>query len=291
MNNRVLAFDIGGTSVKYAEISECGEVRNKASFRTKEKKDLGSFLEEMLGVVEEKWQEGIRKVGISSLGIFDKSGLCLGGVENLAFLEQVNLPEEIRMRFPDVECHIKNDGVAAAVGEHWLGEGRGCDNFICMTLGTGIGGAIVIDGKPVTGSHFQSGEIGYSNYRSEQDYMELHYSMKGVLRRTAQLMGVEKVGGVEFVEKVKAGETTCCKMFEEWMEALAHMLANSMLLLDPEKIIIGGGVSGEKKWLCDAIEAHLRKKLPPTFRDKVCVKVAKNGNDAGLLGAVVEFFC
>ncbi len=290
MEEKVLAIDIGGTSVKHAYVSSQGEITEKGRFKTGKTCDLQIFLKELCEVVKKAVSVGVQKVGISSLGIFRSDGLCLGGVENLAFLKGVNLTEQMQMWYPELECHIINDGTAAADGEYWLGEGMDCDSFICMTLGTGIGGAIIIDGKPIHGSHFQSGEIGYSNYKSEDDYLERKYSTKAVLAEAAKQLQVEKIGGIAFVEAVKNKDAICEQLFEEWMEALAGMLSNAVLLLDPEKIILGGGVSGEKDWICKALKEKLDLCLPQAFHEKLQVCVAKNGNDAGLLGAAEIFF-
>lgn len=288
--NYALAIDIGGTSVKYAYISEKGEICNKSSFNTECTRTRDAFLRKLYIIIGNGVACGIKYVGISSLGIFDKSGRCLGGVENLCFLESMNLPQQVKLKYPEIACCIVNDGTAAAMGEYWLGEGRDCDSFICMTLGTGIGGAVVIDGRPIRGSHFQSSEIGYSNYRSEADYLEVHYSTKGILERAAELLDIETIEGPSFVKKVKNEEPLCKALFGEWMDVLAQILANSILLIDPEKVIVGGGISEEKEWLCDAIYEHLEQRLPAGFRGKVQVRAAQHGNDAGLLGAVESYF-
>lgn len=286
---QVLAIDIGGTSVKYGVVSPEGEITQKGKFKTGSQMILSDFISNINDVVELAVKQGIKKIGISSLGTFDKTGMCLGGVENLPFLEGINLPNEVKAKFPQMECRIINDGVAAAMGEYRLGEGQNCSSFICVTLGTGIGGAIVIEGKPILGSHFQSGEIGYSDYQGPNEYLEMRYSTKGVLKEAARQMQVQKIGGIEFTDNVKAGEPICSEIFQDWMEVLAKILANAVLLLDPEMIIIGGGISGEKEWICNKFGTELKRKLPAAFGEKICVKVAKNGNDAGLLGATAIF--
>lgn len=285
-----LAIDIGGTSVKYGYVSETGKITQKNKFKTEKITDLQEFLDYLKMVVEEAVEQGIRCVGISSLGIFDEEGLCCGGVENLSFLDGVNLNAYIKSWYPTLQSSIINDGTAAAVGEYWLGEGVECDNFICITLGTGIGGAIVINGIPVLGSHYQSGEIGYTNYKSEHEYLERFYSTKGILKEAASRLQLEKIGGKEFTELVRKDEEVCVNLFEEWMNVLADMIANHVLLLDPEKVIIGGGISGEKEWICNQLDRKLQARLPEALRGKAKVCVAKNGNDAGLLGAVEGYF-
>ncbi|MFI3212146.1 MAG: ROK family protein [Eubacteriales bacterium] len=282
---QILAIDIGGTSVKYAYISSSGKIENKSSFLTKEMNTIEEFLVPLKEILEKAINSQIYKVGISSLGIFDQSGMCLGGVENLPFLEGNNLKELVSSCDNRIECNILNDGSAAALGEYWLGEGVGCSNFLCITLGTGIGGAIVIDGKPVLGSHFQSGEIGYSDYQSEEDYLEVKCSTIGILREAAKRMQVEEIRGHTFIEYVKQEEPICTALFQHWMKMLGRMIANSMLLLDPEIIIIGGGISAQKEWFCDRLYQQVQLYLPPSFSGKVPIKAAKHGNDAGLLGA------
>ncbi len=286
---KALAIDIGGTSVKYAYVSSKGEIYNKDSFETCNMTSLDVFLTELRKIVEQGITCGIKKVGISSLGIFDAEGMCLGGAENLPVLEGVNLRMEICSWKEEIQCNILNDGVAAAMGEYWLGEAEGCQNFLCITLGTGIGGAIVLEGKPVIGSHFQSGEIGYYNYADETDYMEHSYSTKGILEEAARRMNCSQIDGLTFVEHVKQGDAICSDLFQEWMNALGKMLANYSLLLDPEKIILGGGISGQKEWICDAISHSVQQHLPISFRGKTKVYPAKYGNDAGLLGSVEVF--
>ncbi len=287
---KALAIDIGGTSVKYAYISSEGEISNKNSFDTYNMTSLEVFLAEIHRIVETGIIQGIRKIGISSLGIFDTDGMCLGGAENLPFLEGVNLRREICAWNDEIQCSIMNDGTAAAMGEYWLGEAKGCQNFLCITLGTGIGGAVVFGGKPVLGSHFQSGEVGYYNYANEMDYMELSYSTKGVLEEAAKRMNRSQIDGFTFVEHVKNGDAICSTLFQEWMNVLGSMLANYSLLLDPEKIILGGGISGQKEWICDALTCSMQKYLPISFRGKTKVYPAKYGNDAGILGSVEGYF-
>ncbi|MFI3173093.1 MAG: ROK family protein [Eubacteriales bacterium] len=287
---KVLAIDIGGTSVKYAHISQTGEVSNKSSYHTATIATLEEFLEQLRKVVVESVEQGITQIGISSLGLFHEQGMCLGGVENLAYLNGVNLVDQIHRWYPEIEVRIMNDGTAAAMGEYWLGEAKGCNHFICITLGTGIGSAIVINGQPLLGSNYRSGEIGYTNYQTESDYFELQYSTKGVLDRAAKVLQVEAIDGLQFVEYVKKGDPDCVRLFTEWMEALGGMIANTILVLDPEKIIIGGGISGQKEWLCEALYEEVQRKLPPDFRGKNNVVPAKNGNDAGLLGAVASYY-
>lgn len=290
---QALAIDIGGTSVKYGWVDSQGRIEKEGKFLTGETRNLEEFICELESIIIEAVENNIVEIGISSLGVFDAKGQCLGGVENLEFLQGICIPDVLN-QFLRAHClseltneitiTIMNDGVAAAMGEYWIGEAKACSNFVCVTLGTGIGGAIVLDGEPLLGKHFHSGEIGYTNYHSEEDYMELKYSTQNVIARA------EKDDGYSFIEAIRNEEEKTVEIFVQWMEELGQFIANTILLIDPEKVIIGGGISVQKEILLPALREAVDKHLPEDFRGEVEICVARNGNQAGLLGAVGQYF-
>ncbi|MFI3237736.1 MAG: ROK family protein [Lachnospiraceae bacterium] len=286
----VLGIDIGGSSVKCGYVSRSGEIFKKSSFLTAGLTDIAVFMEKLNSIIVPALDDGITQIGISCLGIFDASSKCIGGVENLPFLDGVNLAYEIASLHEGVSVHIMNDGNAAALGEYWMGEGMACPCFLCITLGTGIGSCIVLDGKPLLGSHFQSGEIGYSDYSSEADYFECHYSTVRLLEKAAILLGHDILDGMSFVKLVQEKNELCVKLFNEWLEGLSRIIANAILLIDPEKVIIGGGISAQKGWLCDALSEKVQLHLPESFQEKTSIVPARNGNEAALLGAASVFY-
>ncbi len=287
---QVLALDIGGTSAKYAFVDAQGALRAKDKFDTAGIRSFAVFFERLCAVVAAARAQGITQVGISCPGVFDDAGVCMGNVENLPYLSGMNLPALLKAAYPDVEIHIGNDGNAAAMGEYWCGAAQGSPCFLCMTLGTGIGGALVIDGKPHLGAHFQSGEIGYINYQSPEEYYEKRYSTKGILAILAKRLGIARLSGRDFTKEVERQTPVYTETFAEWVDALGQLLANMVFVVDPERIVVGGGISREKALLLPALEAAMNRHLPPSFQDKTVLEMAQCGNDAGLLGAACPFF-
>ena len=284
-----LSFDIGGTSAKYAFVTADGHLTGKNSFRTAGLKTLDEFGRQLLPVIEQGLARGAVNVGLACPGIFLSDGKCVGGVENLAFLEGVNLPGYLRQHYPSLEVSIMNDGTAAALGEYWMGSGRGSHVLLCVTLGTGIGSALILDGKPFGGSHSQSGELGYSDYSSSGDYLELDYSTLGILRRASEITGTE-MDGFAFIRRIKEKDPCCLPLLDDWTTKLGRIIANIILMLDPDRVVIGGGISGEKEILIPLLEEKINRQLPPLFRHLATITPASLANDAGLFGAVKPFF-
>lgn len=287
---KVLGIDIGGTSVKYGYISRQGEISKPGSFQTSTIKELDGFMELLFQVIALGVQNGLKYVGISSLGIFNTAGICIGGAENLSFLEGMDLPGIIKEKFPNLTITIMNDGNAAAVGEYWLGQGKDCSSFFCLTLGTGVGGSIVIEGKPYLGSHFRCGEIGYSNYKNSDQYFESFFSTRGILKQVEQKMNVKEIDGAFFIEQVIRKNTICLEIWNQWMKELGQLIANIILLLDVDKVIIGGGISVQKELMLPDLRESIDQNLPEMFRGETEICMAQMGNDAGMLGAVAHFF-
>ena len=207
--NLSLSIDIGGTSAKYAYVTADGKLTGKDSFPTSGLKNLDEFYQHLLPVIDKAIACGAVNVGLSCPGFIQSDGLCMGGVENLPYLKGVNIPEFLRQHNPSLKVSIMNDGTAAALGEYWLGSGQGSRVLLCITLGTGIGSALILDGRPYPGSHFQSGEIGYSDYSSSEEYLEINYSTLGILRRASELTG-EQLDGFAFIQRIRDNDASGC---------------------------------------------------------------------------------
>lgn len=281
----ILAMDVGGTAAKYAFVAADGTITARANFSTARIKDLDTFLKELCIVVESARRENITKIAMACPGAYDETGNCVGLVENLPYLSNQNIPALVQAKFPEMQCKIGNDAVAAAMGEYQFGAAKGCDSFICITLGTGIGGAYVLNGKPHLGRHGQSFEVGYMDYKNADDYCEKKYSTKGILRGLAEKLNVPTVSGRVFTQKVQEGDLLFGTIYDMWTDALGQMIANMILVVDPAMVVIGGGISREADLLAPSIDTAIKKHLPPSFREQYQLKMASCGNDAGLLGA------
>lgn len=289
-NNLSLSIDIGGTAAKYAFITPDCQLVGKSEFPTGDLKTPEEFYGRLLSVAGQGIAAGAVNLGISCPGIFRADGQCIGGVENLAFLEGTNMLRFFHRHCPSLKVSVMNDGAAAALGEYWLGSGQKSRVLFCITLGTGIGSALVLDGRPYQGSHFLGGEIGYSDYRSPQDYLELNYSTLGILRRASALTGAPEMDGFTFIDRVRKEDPVCLSLLDDWTAKLGRTLANIILILDPDRVVIGGGISKEEDVLIPLLKQKINDQLPPIFQNRALIRAASLSNDAGLFGAVKPFF-
>lgn len=214
-----LSIDIGGSSVKYGIITCGGDILSTGGFNTGPSYTLPCFEAHLKQMVELSLSLGVCGIAVSTLGIVHtESCELLGGAENAPWLLQCNLRELIRqVGGAHLPVAVLNDAKAAALGEGWLGAAKGVRNFACVTLGTGIGGAFVLNKKLLEGAHFRAGEIAYCNYRSPDDYIEKELSTINVLKKVSKALGVPKIDGINFFERIRAGEAVPCALFEEWM--------------------------------------------------------------------------
>lgn len=282
-----LGIDIGGTTAKYARISAQGAVSHRGSFPTGAACGKEEFLARLFAVVDENVLEGALGIGISCLGIVDsQSGAVSGGAGNLPILPGLNLKELLMARHPNLPVYICNDVKAAARGEQWMGAGRNCGDFFCITFGTGLGGCAVISGKVLEGAFSRAGEIGYWDYQDAQAYCERRLSTGYVMAAAAQKLGIPAIDGITFFARVRQGNAVCLAILDEWTAEIARVIAQVMLLLDPEKFILGGGIAPQSDLLLPRIGKALGRFLPPDIQAECAIEFAACGNDAGMLGAV-----
>lgn len=284
-----LGIDIGGSSAKHALISAKGELREKGSFPTGDSADFEDFLSGLYAVTDDAMLQRIDGIGLCSPGFIQaQSGLISGGFENLPFLRHINLKELLKKRYPSLPVNICNDAKAVALGEKWVGAAKNCKSFFCLTLGTGLGGALVLGGILVEGSHFRAGEIGYLNYENEDRYFEKEVSTKVILKHAAKMMALSSLDGFEFFRLVRDQHPAVLKVFERWMADISRFIANTIILLDLDMVIIGGGISSEGNLIIPRIEQNLLRMLPPQFSRQTEIVAARHANDAGMLGAVSD---
>ena len=289
MGKLFLGIDIGGTTAKYSLISPDGRITGRGSFDTYQIKSKTEFLSRLYGVVDGVLDRELAGIGICTLGIV-QPGTCeiLGGVENLPFLQSLNLRDELGKRYDGLLIRVINDVKAIALAEQWMGAAKGVRNFFCVALGTGLGGAIVLDSRLVEGAHYRAGEIGYLDYneQGEGDYIEKRLSTQYVMAKAGKELGLQGLDGFGFFDLVRQEVASALDVLDEWVRGLSRLIANIIIVLDLEKVIIGGGISGERDILIPRIREEVERMLPPQFRGQTVIDTAKFSNDAGMLGAV-----
>lgn len=287
-----IALDIGGTNIKYGIVNDIGEVIKKSEIATEAQKGPVELLSKITRIIEVLLKENndISGIGISTAGVVDtEKGSILYANNNLPGYTGTNLKEIIEEKF-NIRTIVNNDVNSAAMAEQWVGAGKNRKTFFCMTIGTGIGGAIVIDGKLYKGVNFRAAEIGYLNKVNAEVYYEKMASTSALISKVKKELNIEdNIDGKSIFEKVKAGDETYNKIYSQWIDEICKGMSNIIYLFDPGLIIIGGGVSKQKEFFIDSIRKSISKYLPEEFLEGTSIEVALCGNDAGMIGAVYEY--
>ncbi|WP_312998605.1 ROK family protein [Leclercia sp.] len=279
-----IGFDVGGTHIKHGVIDEDGNELTTDQFDTPE--DEESFKQKWREVVEayEKEHE-ITAIGVSIPGHINTHTGEAAKAGALEYLDNVNL-YELFAELTDLPLVADNDASCAALGERWCGAGREYENFVCMTLGTGIGGGIVLGGDLYRGSHYRAGEFGVIPVGKNGEGMHEVASAKGLMetcRRALGVSGDDMPKGEELFERME-NDLHLREAVEEWALFLARGVYSVISMFDPQVVLIGGGISEQEK-IYTLLDKHLQ-----TFEEwdslQVPILPCQLGNQAGRLGAV-----
>ena len=297
--------DIGGTTVKLGLFTTDGEIVDKCEIKTRTENQGEAVLPDIAEALKEKLEE--KKIGrdeVEGIGVGVPAPVNAEGVvQNTANLgwgyKEVKREME---ELSGMRAEIGNDANVAALGEMWLGAGKGRKNIVMVTLGTGVGGGIIIDGKPLVGAHGAGGEIGHLcvNYE-ETDHcgcgntgcLEQYASATGITRlaniRLAKddaksVLREQEVSAKTVFDAVKAGDAVAKEIAEEFGKYLGHAMANLAAVVDPSAIVIGGGVSKAGEVLIEYVEKNFKERTFFANKDTEFV-LATLGNDAGICGA------
>ncbi|MGG5359172.1 MULTISPECIES: ROK family protein [unclassified Enterococcus] len=283
-----LAFDIGGTNIKYAEIDE------KGAFLTSGKEPTPKTYQDLLRLLQLKSSQKnkIKGIAISSPGIYDQKNKRITGSSALSYLINQSLIKDLEERI-SLPIAIENDGNCALLGEIWQGAAKKCQSAVMFVIGTAVGGAIYTRGEILKGAHLSAGELGYmlvDNDVSESSYHSLggHVGFEGVLER-GKKYGITAASGVELLEEAKK-ELQTEMFYQKQIDYLAIGILTIQYVIDPEIIVIGGAVSQNEQfalYLKKALEKLLKKR--PNYKIKPNVVFSKYGNDANLMGAVFNW--
>lgn len=303
--------DIGGTTCKIGFFDMSGTVLEKWEIPTNTENSGASILDDVatavLGKIEEK---GIRKEDVQGIGLGVPGPVGHDGTVykcvNLGW-DVLNVETEL---FKKTGLPVKagNDANVAALGEMWQGGGKGHEDVVMVTLGTGVGGGIIIGGKMVAGCHGAGGEIGHIKMRSDENdtcgcgkkgCLEQYASATGIVRmakqklaveaRETKLTSIQPLTAKDIFDAAKEGDAVALELVDALCEMLGTALANIACIADPEIFVIGGGVSRAGKILIDGIQKHFTEK---TFHacEGTEITCATLGNDAGMYGCVRLLF-
>jgi predicted NBD/HSP70 family sugar kinase len=253
-------------------------------------------------------REGIELagLGIASAGYIDtRTGAVLAATDNLPGWSGFNLREFGQNRFHLRTC-VENDAHAAALGELTFGAGRDLDTFVCLTLGTGVGGAVVINRKLIRGQHGFAGSFGHTTIRwngrpcncGHTGCLEAYVSASALVLEYRELRGAEGLGSAsedvasafEIGRLAEEHDRTALEAYSILAGYLAEGIANLFNVLDPQAILVSGGlVKGRLEFVAD-VERRVGQLLQFGSRRKPCIRLAAGGDQAGVLGAAAALF-
>ena len=305
MDKYCFAADIGGTTIKMGLFSPGGDIVNKWEIPT-DKSDNGShILEDIADAVKGEMASRnltagqILGIGVGAPGPVDKDGVIHRAV-NLGW-DVLNISEKLGA-LTGMKVMAGNDANVAALGEMWKGGGEGFKDLVVVTLGTGVGGGVIIDGKIVTGCMGAGGEIGHIHVEDDEDdscgcgnkgCLEQYASATGVVRLAEKklkgsdkdsVLRTQEVNAKTVFDAVKASDPLAMEIAEEFGEYLGKGLAVIASVTNPEVFVIGGGVSKAGTVIIDYVEKYYKKYVFHASRDAK-FKLATLGNDAGIYGA------
>ncbi len=289
---KFICIDIGGTSIKYGILRETGIIIEKGNMDTNALKEGGQGIFEKIKYIISKYLRNyeVEAVCISTAGMVDpKDGKILFALEHLIpGYTGMEIKKEVEKEF-NIRCEVENDVNCAGLGEMWLGAGKGASSSVCLTIGTGIGGCIIINNELIHGFSNSAGEIGYMKINGE-DFQNVA-STTSLVKRVARLKNIaeESINGKMIFDMAKNKDQDCLKEIDYMIKSLAIGIANLSYIINPEVIILGGGIMAQEQFLKPKIEEALRKELIKTIYENTRIEFAKRQNDAGMIGALYNF--
>ena len=278
----ILAIDIGGTMIKYGLVSSDGEILSTDKIETEAEKGLENILNKIDNIFKRYKENNPVGIAVSGTGqINGMIGKVIGGnpiIPNWIGTNLVKILEE-KYNLPAV---LENDVNCVALGEKWIGAGKDLSNFICLTIGTGIGGGIILNNQLFRGENFVAGEFGHILIKKGEfeQFASTTALIRLVKERTEKTLNGKEIFDLEKKEIVEYQE-----VISEWIENLTDGLSSIVYCFNPANIILGGGVIGQGEPLINRIKNSLFKKIGPQFKEKLNIIQAKLGNNAGMIGA------
>ena len=299
-----VGIDIGGTITKIGLVSEEGVCIKKTSFRTKEETTFNSYINKLVGSINTITNdEKILGIGIGAPNA-SKSG-TIETPANLKWRGKLNLVKDLRKKL-NYNIYLSNDANCAAVGEMQYGNAKNLNDFIVITLGTGLGSGIVSNGMLVEGSDGFAAELGHFSINNKSRYtglgvkggLEAYVSATGIKRTIMYMLSkymyesvfrrisFNDLHGEEITKAANDGDKIAIKAYEYTGKILGESLANFVTFSQPEAIILTGGLAHSGKWILNPTKKAFEKKLLPFYKNKV--KILLSGledKDSAILGS------
>lgn len=300
---KYLGIDIGGTNTKLGIVSEDGNLLEKVKYSThqlRENKDYPTAFTVVLRDFLKDRQDIEPYIGIGVPGTITKDRRSTIDLPNIPSLGHTNLVDILEESFPDKKFLLENDANAAALGELLFSGADLPDSFIFLTLGTGIGGAVIMNREIFKGGNGNAMEVGHMFAGSKRTVEEL-IGKQGIVEETKKLLRKKKrsspelndIGELTAKDVVKAalnGDKLAVKVFSKFGKVLGRCIVSNVRVLDIHHIIIGGGVADTFELIKPSMFEVIHENLPPYYTDDLKVELATLANEAGIIGAAALGF-
>lgn len=308
MENYIYGIDLGGTTVKMGLFDGEGNMLDKWEIVTRKEEEGKYILPDIVASIQKKNEErGIAKdeilgIGMGVPGPVNEDGVVLK-CANLGW-GIFSVAEELQKLTGVEKIKVGNDANVAALGEQWKGGGRGFDSIVMVTLGTGVGGGVVLNGKILTGSNGAAGEIGHLTVNiheknvcgcGKRGCLEQYSSATAIMRDARErvantdtpslLRDYPEITGREIFDAYQAGDDMAEDVVNSFAEYLGLGLSHVAHVLDPDAFVLGGGVSKNGPVVADVVKEKYEKNVMFALKDKE-FRLAELGNDAGMYGSV-----
>lgn len=287
--NKYVSVDIGGTNIKYGLVDDDACILKSGEVSTEAHLGGEKILQKIFSIIEKFLsEENIAGVCISSAGMIDP-------LQGKVFYSGPQIPNYIGINFKKIieqkykiPCEAENDVNCAGLAEVISGSGKGSSTALCLTIGTGIGGALLFNSKIYSGFSFSAGEVGYMSL-SDGNFQDLASTNALIKRVSERKKDSSEWTGKRIFEAAKSGDIICVQEIDKMISYLSEGMANICYVINPEVIILGGGIMAQKEYLEDKINKELNKRLVVSLQNMAKIKFAHYQNNAGLLGAFYNF--
>ena len=307
-----LGIDLGGTTIKAGLVNEQYQIIDHAVCDTKRERLPSEILRDMAMLCQELIERNgltendIRSIGIGCPGKASPRDGIIYTTSNLTNFDNVNVREEIQ-RYLNVDVYVENDANCAAYGEVLHGAAKGEKNVVVVTLGTGVGGGIILDGSIYRGNFFGAGEIGHQVIKMDEESAcgcgrkgcwEQYASVTALIKfakEAAQRVPeselnsicnpIDNLNAKMIFEAAQNGDQTAKDVLDQFFRYVAVGVANLVNCIEPDMIVLGGGISAQKEHLSEPVIKYVQEEMYGGMALKSTIKTATLGNDAGIIGA------
>lgn len=300
--------DIGGTTCKIGLFETTGQIIDKWEIPTNTAEGGKNILPNVAASLKAKMaEEGIRKEEVEGIGVGIpgpvRSDGSVGVSVNLGW-KNVHVPKELEVMMEGIMVKAANDANVAALGEMWQGGGKGYENVVMVTLGTGVGGGIIINERIIAGTNGAGGEIGHVVVNPDEAIacncgrkgcLEQYTSATGITRLAKERLATEhetslldtapEISAKAVFDAYKEGDRIAAEIVEKFGRILGNALSNIACVVDPEVFVIGGGVSKAGEVLIEVVQKYFKEAAFSSCEDTKFA-LASLGNDAGMYGCV-----